>query len=219
MEEEAKNVGTPVSDSTPVELKGQDKMDTETKDIEAAEAKIENASVDDTKSMSTESNHEDTAEKLGNATNPKAKRNRMFALITMLVIVILLAIGLSFALSNESSALRFGFDCDVEEYNNTTIPSKSSNSSEASVTVIDIEDSEVPTYPKGTVMEDKQTTWPELVGLLGVDAKQLLLQRYGDTYNIVIVEFGSYTTKDIRDDRIFLFLDESGRVKTVPRVG
>lgn len=61
-------------------------------------------------------------------------------------------------------------------------------------------------------------SWPELVGLPGDQAKQIL-DDLDEGYLVVLVPSGSATTKDLREDRIFLFLNEEGYVERVPRTG
>jgi hypothetical protein len=64
-----------------------------------------------------------------------------------------------------------------------------------------------------------QQSWPELIGSLGVDAKAYLEVEYGDQYDIQLVAYGDGVTKDLRYDRIFLFLDQESYVMREPRVG
>jgi hypothetical protein len=64
-----------------------------------------------------------------------------------------------------------------------------------------------------------QQSWPELIGSLGVDAKAYLEGEYGDQYDIQLVAYGDAVTKDLRFDRIFLFLDQEGYVMREPKVG
>jgi hypothetical protein len=65
---------------------------------------------------------------------------------------------------------------------------------------------------------DSSLEWPALVGLSGDEAKQIL-EDLGQGYDVVIVPPGVPTTKDLRYDRIFLFVNEEGYVSQVPRPG
>lgn len=68
--------------------------------------------------------------------------------------------------------------------------------------------------------DTKQTTWPGLVGMTGEEAKAQLVLLYGEgTYNIVVMNYNSPTTKDYRHDRIRIFTDDEGVVSHVPRIG
>jgi Potato inhibitor I family len=60
--------------------------------------------------------------------------------------------------------------------------------------------------------------WPELVGSPGTEAKKIL-DALGLGYEVLIVPPGTPVTKDLRFDRIFLFVDEEGNVAMVPRPG
>jgi hypothetical protein len=79
--------------------------------------------------------------------------------------------------------------------------------------------------PKSTPLDDlragkeKSSSWPELVGLSGEEAKAILAGLYGDKYMVQVVEFGDPTTMDYRTDRIFLFVDVDGMVMLTPTVG
>jgi hypothetical protein len=78
--------------------------------------------------------------------------------------------------------------------------------------------------PKTTPLDDllagtERSSWPELVGLSGENAEEILAGLYGDKYMVQLVEFGGRTTMDFRTDRIFLFLDVEGNVMLTPSVG
>uniref|UniRef100_A0A7S4EGI9 Uncharacterized protein n=1 Tax=Pseudo-nitzschia australis TaxID=44445 RepID=A0A7S4EGI9_9STRA len=68
--------------------------------------------------------------------------------------------------------------------------------------------------------DTKPTTWPGLVGMTGEDAKAQLELLYGEgTYQILVMNYDSPTTKDFRYDRIRIFTDDEGVVSHVPRIG
>jgi hypothetical protein len=78
--------------------------------------------------------------------------------------------------------------------------------------------------PKTTPVDDllagtEQSSWPELVGLSGEEAEEILTALYGDKYMVQLVELGGRTTMDYRTDRIFLFLNGEGDVMKTPTVG
>jgi hypothetical protein len=62
--------------------------------------------------------------------------------------------------------------------------------------------------------------WPELMGMPAEQAKLWLQKQYGeDTYDIIIVPQNSPVTKDLRLDRIRLFVDDDGVIVEIPRTG
>lgn len=61
-------------------------------------------------------------------------------------------------------------------------------------------------------------SWPQLVGLPAEEAKQIIEDEDAG-YTVIIVPPGGATTKDLRDDRVFLFANEEGHVARVPRPG
>eukprot|EP00536_Pseudo-nitzschia_multiseries_P009189 jgi/Psemu1/306352/fgenesh1_kg.251_\ len=64
------------------------------------------------------------------------------------------------------------------------------------------------------------TEWPDLVGMNGEDAKAQLELLYGEeTYQIVVLNINSPTTRDYRLDRIRIFTDDEGVVVQMPRIG
>lgn len=60
--------------------------------------------------------------------------------------------------------------------------------------------------------------WPQLLGLPAEQAKKII-EDEGKGYTVIIVPPGGETTKDLRYDRVFLFVNEQGYVKFVPRTG
>jgi hypothetical protein len=217
-------------------------MEEETKDIEAPEAtrveqKGDDLSVDDTKSVSTASDHDsddsvaDVAVKDGNSQDSGKKRIGMIALLTMFVIVIGLGVGLGVGLTNKNSSFSFGWICGNQyESENPSSSGDSVDNAESPELPSEPEYPELPSDPKEPVVggndkdiiiggNDEYMRWPELVGMPGTDAEELLQQWYGDTYVIVPVPLGGHITKDHRTDRIILYLDEAANVMQVPAVG
>lgn len=64
-----------------------------------------------------------------------------------------------------------------------------------------------------------RTRWPELVGYLGYVAKESLEAKYGDMYNVYLVEYGSGVTKDYRRNRVRIYMDTDERVSQTPAIG
>eukprot|EP00934_Nitzschia_sp_Nitz4_P001425 Nitzschia sp. Nitz4//scaffold190_size42200//41534//42079//NITZ4_007397-RA/size42200-processed-gene-0.54-mRNA-1//-1//CDS//3329540159//1425//frame0 len=60
------------------------------------------------------------------------------------------------------------------------------------------------------------TSWPHLVGLSGDEAK-LIIEAEG--YVVLLVHPGEVTTKDYREDRVFIYVNEDGYVDRVPVPG
>ncbi|KQK08055.1 hypothetical protein BRADI_2g39290v3 [Brachypodium distachyon] len=58
-------------------------------------------------------------------------------------------------------------------------------------------------------------SWPELVGLSIEEAKKVILKDMPDA-SIVVLPAGSATTRDLRRDRVRIFVDT---VAEIPRVG
>lgn len=61
-------------------------------------------------------------------------------------------------------------------------------------------------------------SWPELVGFPAEEAKTIL-EDEDEGYEVIIVPPGGVTTKDYREDRIWLYVNEEGYVSRVPRPG
>mmetsp|Transcript_91077 Transcript_91077/g.262568 ORF Transcript_91077/g.262568 Transcript_91077/m.262568 type:complete len:221 (-) Transcript_91077:120-782(-) len=70
----------------------------------------------------------------------------------------------------------------------------------------------------GGIGGSSSLSWPELVGLPGEEAKKIL-EDLDEGYTVVIVPPDGATTKDLRMDRIFLYVNEEGYVERVPRPG
>ncbi|GAB4830496.1 hypothetical protein Ancab_020207 [Ancistrocladus abbreviatus] len=63
-----------------------------------------------------------------------------------------------------------------------------------------------------------KNAWPELVGLRGLEAA-LIIEAENSYVRAVILPEGTYTTKDFRCNRVWVFVDTLGRVTRVPQVG
>ncbi|GMI66468.1 hypothetical protein like AT2G38870 [Hibiscus trionum] len=61
-------------------------------------------------------------------------------------------------------------------------------------------------------------SWPELVGTKGESAKETIEKENSDL-NVVVLQDGSATTKDLRPDRVRVFVDENGLVVRAPIIG
>jgi len=64
----------------------------------------------------------------------------------------------------------------------------------------------------------KLLEWPELVGMNGDEAVDIIKQETG--YNqVFIITDGSKVSRDLRYDRVCVFVDKNGKVSHVPRTG
>lgn len=61
-------------------------------------------------------------------------------------------------------------------------------------------------------------SWPNLVGLRGEEAKQII-EDEGKGYEVFLVPSEGVTTKDYRTDRVFVYLNDQGFVEKTPRPG
>lgn len=59
--------------------------------------------------------------------------------------------------------------------------------------------------------------WKELVGLTGKEAEDAIKKRCPHL-TVEIIPKGSSVTRDIRDDRVRVYLDENGKVAQPPRI-
>jgi Potato inhibitor I family len=92
-----------------------------------------------------------------------------------------------------------------EEENNT-----SSNNATNSTTKV----------PTQVTTKPEMLEWPEFVGMPAEQAKQQLEEEFGkETYDIIIVPENSPVTKDLRFNRIRLFVNEAGIITRIPRTG
>jgi hypothetical protein len=69
-----------------------------------------------------------------------------------------------------------------------------------------------------STMEEGKTSWPELVGKTGEEAKQVIQDQYPD-FNIQIIPENSMVTMDYRTDRVRVFINANGIVTGTPQVG
>ena len=60
--------------------------------------------------------------------------------------------------------------------------------------------------------------WPELVGKTGEEAKEII-QQENPNLNIQVLPEGSPVTRDLRMDRVRIFVNENGQVTSPPRIG
>jgi hypothetical protein len=67
-------------------------------------------------------------------------------------------------------------------------------------------------------MEGGKTSWPELEGKMGEEAKQVIQDQYPD-FNIQIIPENSMVTMDYRTDRVRVFINANGIVTGTPQVG
>ena len=63
-----------------------------------------------------------------------------------------------------------------------------------------------------------QVGWPQLVGLPGEQAKKII-EDEGRGFTVIIVPPGGVTTKDWRQDRVFIYVNEQGYVSQIPYPG
>ncbi|CAF3497216.1 unnamed protein product [Rotaria sp. Silwood1] len=63
----------------------------------------------------------------------------------------------------------------------------------------------------------KKTQWPELIGTNGEDAVKIIKQETGFS-SVMTIEEGSPITLDYRTDRVRVFVDKKGIVKSAPNI-
>ena len=63
--------------------------------------------------------------------------------------------------------------------------------------------------------EEPERSWPEVVGLPIKEAREIILKDKPDA-DIVVLPVGAPTTKDLRQDRVRIFVDT---VASAPHVG
>lgn len=67
----------------------------------------------------------------------------------------------------------------------------------------------------------EKSSWPEVVGMDGEAAKEVVESETRGTdiaVTVIIVQQGSAVTQDIRCDRVRIFVDSLGLVVAVPRI-
>ena len=62
------------------------------------------------------------------------------------------------------------------------------------------------------------SSWPQCVGLSGEEAKQIV-ESNDSQLKVQILKEGTPVTKDLRRDRVRIFVDDDNIVKRVPRTG
>ncbi|KAK1297349.1 hypothetical protein QJS10_CPB15g01993 [Acorus calamus] len=65
---------------------------------------------------------------------------------------------------------------------------------------------------------NSKNEWPELVGVQG-DVAAITIQEENSLVTAMIVEEGSIIPLDFRCDRVWVWVNESGSVTRVPRIG
>ena len=63
-----------------------------------------------------------------------------------------------------------------------------------------------------------KTSWPELLGIPGVEAKSKILAD-NPKLNVVILPVGTIVTADFREDRVRVFVDSDEKVAQIPKIG
>ncbi|GMI20397.1 hypothetical protein TrCOL_g13505 [Triparma columacea] len=61
--------------------------------------------------------------------------------------------------------------------------------------------------------------WPSTVGLDGVSAAEVIQKSRPDLKIVTVVPEGAMVTRDMRFDRVRVYVDEGGKVVKAPRVG
>jgi hypothetical protein len=156
----------------------------------------------------------------------KCGKKRIVMIVVWILIVISLVIGLMSAFAGKSN------DPAVTSSHENDMPPQQKGDTGFSINVdgkndklndfSDEDDDQAPatSSPKDTPEKPEVLEWPELVGMWGENAKARLEEKYGkDNYDIIIVPENSPVTKDLRWDRIRLFVDKEGKVVSTPRVG
>jgi len=59
--------------------------------------------------------------------------------------------------------------------------------------------------------EQKKSKWPELVGKTGEEAKAVILEEQPNL-NVIVLHKNSPTTRDLRRDRVWIFVHDDGTV-------
>jgi hypothetical protein len=68
-------------------------------------------------------------------------------------------------------------------------------------------------------MNTNNTSWPDLVGVSGELAKNVI-QKQLPNFEIEIVPWGSFVSMEFKEDRVRIFVDEeTGEVKETPKIG
>lgn len=67
--------------------------------------------------------------------------------------------------------------------------------------------------------DDGKTSWPELVGTPGTNAKAVIEKEVPCLTQVVVLPEGSPVIKDLRLDRVWIFVDDKGDVVVIPKIG
>ncbi|KAL5230492.1 hypothetical protein ABZP36_029268 [Zizania latifolia] len=67
-------------------------------------------------------------------------------------------------------------------------------------------------------MSSEKSSWPEVVGLPGEQAKQIILRDRPDV-RVFILLVGSQVTTEFDDKRVRVFVNRAGIVAEVPNIG
>lgn len=65
----------------------------------------------------------------------------------------------------------------------------------------------------------RKSSWPELLGKLGKEAKLTIERENGEVDAVIIVPEGSPVISDFRCDRVWVRVNKSGIVTEVPKLG
>jgi hypothetical protein len=69
-----------------------------------------------------------------------------------------------------------------------------------------------------TQAQSTKTSWPELVGTRGTYAQRVINSERPDL-TVQIVKYGQMVTMDYREDRVRIYLNQSGKVGSTPTIG
>ncbi|KAK1396850.1 putative Subtilisin inhibitor 1 [Heracleum sosnowskyi] len=64
----------------------------------------------------------------------------------------------------------------------------------------------------------RKTTWPEVVGMTGEEAKKQIEEESPGT-SVHLIPQNTFVTMDYRTNRVRLYIDSSGKVAVAPKVG
>ena len=67
--------------------------------------------------------------------------------------------------------------------------------------------------------DGKISKWPETVGLDGVEAAEYIQKSRPDMKTVTVMGERDIMTRDMRFDRVRIFVDDEGKVVKAPRIG
>jgi hypothetical protein len=67
--------------------------------------------------------------------------------------------------------------------------------------------------------DGKTAKWPEVVGMGGIEAAEAIQKSRPDLKIVTVLPEGSPVTRDMRFDRVRVFVDDMDRVSRPPRIG